>query len=107
MQETHQRPSLLVPLETDSELACYCFDAAVVAFGTTISNALQETVEVGVGKQKRREDKYTLKQLLDPAFHLPDPDGKRPVADGKALKAWAMGLQAQGLRGGVKVRQAG
>ena len=51
----------------------YCFDNAVTYFGSVIEGALTETVEQGMGNNKRSVAKYTLRQLLDPVFRLPRP----------------------------------
>lgn len=61
------RPSRL--LEIEDSLAAYCFDSAVSLLGTVIENALAERTE-GEGQSER---KYTIEQLLDPAFTLPRP----------------------------------
>jgi hypothetical protein len=42
-------------------------------FGMTIENALAETIKQGTGKDAKTVHKYTLTQLLDPAFFLPKP----------------------------------
>lgn len=63
------RPSRL--LEVEDSLAAYCFDSAVVTLGTIIENALLERDEVGEGSGKSSVPRYTLEQLLDPAFVLP------------------------------------
>jgi hypothetical protein len=51
-------------------LTAYQFDAAVVAFGTTIENALQEQIQVGAGKDKRWKQKYKLSDLLNDKFQF-------------------------------------
>lgn len=51
-------------------LTAYLFDSAVVAFGTAVENALQETIDVGTEDKPKREKKYTLKQLLTPGFTI-------------------------------------
>ena len=53
---------------------CYQLDSAVLHLGTVIENALQEREEVGIGKDKEWQNKYTLAQLLKPEFRLPYPD---------------------------------
>jgi hypothetical protein len=68
-------------------LAAYLLDSAVVALGTVIENALAETIEVGPPNKRERRRKYTLAQLLDPAFHLPEPE--RPQRGISAFKQWA------------------
>lgn len=52
--------------------AAYQFDNAVVWAGITIENAAQEMIKVGGEKEGRMELRYTMKQLLDPAFRLPN-----------------------------------
>ena len=66
----------------DDKLAAYCLDAAVTTFGTIMENALAERVNVGDTRNPRYEAAYTLTQLLDPAFHLPQPakSGQQPTA---------------------------
>lgn len=51
-------------------LTAYQFDRAVTTFGRILSNALQETVEVGAGNNKRRVAKYRLDDLLDERFQF-------------------------------------
>lgn len=67
----HRRPS--EDLQPVDALTAYLVDKAVLWFGATVEDALSERVEVGEGKDKRSEAKYTLEQLLDPAFRLPHP----------------------------------
>src|SRR5690242_6602437 len=54
----HRRPSL--DLELDDALIAWCLDKTVTWFGVTVENALLERVEVGSGKDKRSEAKYSL-----------------------------------------------
>lgn len=58
-------------------MAAYCLDGAVVAFGTIVENALMEVVEVGSGEHKGRRPRYTLSQILAPAFCLPRLEAER------------------------------
>lgn len=99
----HRRPS--DDLEVTDSIAAYCVDGAVLWFGLTIENALAETKEVGMGKDKRREQKYTLSQLLDPVFRLPRPQPapkpSTPTQDGFA----AMVALAKQPGSGVKLYQ--
>lgn len=76
----HRRPS--VDLELDDPLIALCTDRAVTWFGITVENALLERVDVGSGKDKRSEAKYSLEELLDPAFALsrPQPAAKKQPA---------------------------
>lgn len=86
LKMSHKRPSEVLQ-ETDT-IAAYCVDKAVLTFGIVVENALAETVEVGVGKDKRREAKYTLEQLLDNDFRLPRPivaKKRQPQQNGFAL----------------------
>lgn len=73
--KTYQRPPSL-DLMLDDALTAWCVDGAVLWFGITVENALQERIDVGVGKDKRSEAKYTLEELLDAAFTLPRPAPK-------------------------------
>lgn len=45
-------------------LTAYNLDAAVVAFGVTVENALQETFEIGAGDSKKTIRKYTIGEIL-------------------------------------------
>lgn len=63
-------PSEFIPGLVD-EWTCYQFDNAVLWFVNTIENALTERVEVGAGDSRKSIARYTLTQLLDPAFTLP------------------------------------
>lgn len=94
----HRTPSL--DLALDDALTAWCVDGTVLWFGITVENALQERVEVGSGKDKRHEGKYTLDDLLDPAFTLPKPQPKpkAPALSGIA----AMMALAQTPGSGVK-----
>lgn len=47
------------------------FDNAVTLVGTVIENAAQEMEQRGSDDKPRWEPKYTMEQLLDPAFRLP------------------------------------
>lgn len=58
-------------VKADASWETLQFDNAVVYVGMVIENALHEREEVGSGNNKRWKAKYTLKQLLDPAFRLP------------------------------------
>lgn len=61
-------PSQLLKITND--LAAYQVDDAVLFFGLTIKNALQERVK-GIGGLADDRQKYTLTQLLDDDFRLP------------------------------------
>lgn len=65
-KETCSRPSSLLCIR--DRLAAYQFDNAVIRFRIIMENALQETVEVGVGTSRRVVARYTLQELLDPDF---------------------------------------
>lgn len=58
----------------DDEWAAYQFDNAVVMVGTAIETAAQEMEKRGSDDEPRWEPKYTIRQLLDPAFRLPAHD---------------------------------
>ncbi len=60
----------------------YQFDAAVTAFGTILDNALMETVETGIGNDKRLVQKYRIDDLLDDKFQFVAVD---PLAALKGL----------------------
>lgn len=64
-----QRPSDLVRI-ADPWLAIQ-FDNAVVMTGIAIENAANEQIKTGTDKHPKWESKYTIGQLLDPAFRLP------------------------------------
>lgn len=66
---TSSRPSLLLCI--DDPLAAYLFDAAVVAFGTIVENALQETVEQGSGSNRRHVPRYRITDILQDGFTFP------------------------------------
>lgn len=59
----------------DDAYVAYQFDAAVSTFGIVIENALQETVEVGEGANKRTRAKYQLSELLDDGFQFKQESG--------------------------------
>ena len=69
-QALHCRPSQLLAI--DDALAAYCFDGAVTALGLVIETALGERVPA-LGAKGATVPRYTLAQLLDPAFTLPRP----------------------------------
>lgn len=77
---THQRPSDIVGIR--DRWAAYQLDSSVVLVGSTIENALQETVKTG----DKLSPRYTLTQLLDDDFRLPRA-GSVSAAD--ALKSLA------------------
>lgn len=56
----------------------YQLDAAVIMVGGAIEGALMESIKVGSDDAPRYESKYTLTQLLDPAFRLPVDDEEMP-----------------------------
>jgi hypothetical protein len=68
-QETHSRPSDLVCVE--DRLAAFLFDNAVITFGRTFENALEERVNLGSSAHPRWESKYELSDMLSDSFHLP------------------------------------
>lgn len=49
----------------------YQLDTAVVTLGQIIEGALQEMHNAGTEKEPQWEPRYTLGQLLDPAFRIP------------------------------------
>lgn len=69
--------------------AAYQLDCAVTFVGINIDNALQETTEIGTGKDMRHVPTYSLDQLLTPTFKLPRPKTalEREIAAVEKLKA--------------------
>lgn len=55
----------------DDRWAALQFDNAVTLVGAAIENAAQEMEQRGGDDKPRWEPKYTMAQLLDPAFRLP------------------------------------
>ena len=55
----------------DNALAAWMLDNAVLTFGTLVENMLHETEEVEVGDRKQSRPRYSISQLLDPAFVFP------------------------------------
>lgn len=95
----HRRPSDDLK-ETDS-IAAYCVDGAVLWFGVTIENALQERVNTGTKEKPKMEERYTLDQLLDPAFRLPRPlpqPRKAQQPNGLALLMALAGQPGSGVK---------
>ena len=95
----------LAPSEWGDSILAWCIDKTVLWFGITVENLLGETVEVGYGKDKRHDKKYTIEQLLDCDFKLPRlaPTPKvrpMPAQDGFAL---LLALAREGPRSGVKM----
>ncbi len=66
-----QLPSQI--LNEGDSLASWMLDTAVMWFGLTIENALQERVKVGMGANVEYNPKYTLARLLNQGFKLPPP----------------------------------
>ncbi len=60
-------------LHEDDPLSAWMLDSLVLTFGTIVENALLERDEIGSGASKTYQNRYTLTQLLDPAFKLPRP----------------------------------
>jgi hypothetical protein len=93
----HRRPSDDLDLNApDDDIAAWCLDDAVLWFGLTVENLLSETREVGSGKNKRREPKYTLAQVLDPTFHPPNPRAQKQ--SGLGLLLALAGQQGSGVK---------
>lgn len=107
METCHRRPSedLDDPSAPLDDIAKWCVDGCVLWFGLTAKNALAETKEVGVGKDKRREQKYTLSQLLDAGFRLPRPLPAPKAAPAQGGFAMLLALAKQGPSSGVKLYQ--
>lgn len=84
-------PSEIIdPEQRLDSLTRYLADNAVTFFGLTIENALAERVNKGSEKEPKWEDKYTLAQLLDPAFRLPRPPTAKQQRQQSGLKAMVM-----------------
>lgn len=99
---SHRRPS--DDLEETDTIAAYCVDETVLWFGFTIENALAERVNRGTQKAPRYEDRYTLSELLDPAFRLPRPAPQFKTKPQQKLSGFAAMLaMAQQPGGGVKM----
>lgn len=90
-------PSELIRVE--DSIAAWMLDTAVMWFGLTIENALQERVKVGMGANVEYRPKYTLARLLDERFRLPRP----PLEPEDSPNPWASLLSWVGKkRSGVK-----
>lgn len=97
----HKSPSEVIdPSYRLDDLTRYQVDNAVTHFGLTLENALNERVEVKVGKRTESRPKYTLPELLDDKFRLP-----RPQTDLQKRQQGAMNLlaMAQDPASGVKL----
>jgi hypothetical protein len=77
----HLLPSQV--LRENDPLAAWSLDNLVLTFGTIVENALLERDEIGSGQHKQSVSRYTLTQLLDPAFTLP-----RPVSETDELESY-------------------
>jgi len=99
-QQTHSRPSNLVNVQ--DKLAALLLDNAVVFFGTAMENALQERVNLGSPNHPHWEQKYSLSELLDSGFLLPEPEKpKKLIAGGRRNSgiAQVLALADQGTQG--------
>jgi hypothetical protein len=76
-------------LHEDDPLSAWMLDSLVLTFGTIVENALLERDEIGSGASKTYQNRYTLTQLLDPAFKLP-----RPQSEADKMEEWG---QVSGL----------
>lgn len=94
----HRRPS--EDLAVTDTIAAWCLDGAVLWFGITIENALSERVNKGTPKEPRYEARYTLMELLDPAFHLPRPQPEPRKVRSMASDGLASFLAMAGQPGG-------
>lgn len=93
----HRRPS--DDLEVEDSIAAYCLDGAVMWFGITIENALQERANTGTKEKPKMEERYTIDQLLDPAFRLPRPQPKpAQQPNGLALLMAMAGQPGSGVK---------
>jgi len=89
---TSQRPSQLLGIE--AEWTAYQFDSAVSLLGNVLEGASQEMEEVGTGKDRHMQRKYTMQQLLDPEFRLPREHGRSEEDPVAALKR----MRGQGVK---------
>lgn len=99
----HRRPS--EDLAEPDKLAAWCADNAVVTFGVIVENALQERRNTGTKDKPKWEPMYSLHQLLDSGFVLPEPPKPKrgdPLQQGFA-QLLAMAKQP---RSGVKLWKA-
>lgn len=80
------------PYRRWNDLAAYQFDQAVLFVGTVIENAANEREEVGPKDAREWRNKYTLAQLLDPAFRLPVKSPQQPVQGIKQIAAANPGI---------------
>lgn len=87
-QQTHSRPSELVGIR--NKLEAYLLDSCVVTFGIIIDNALHEREPIGPPDKHDWKPKYTLDQLLDNKFYL--PNSSRSTKAKSELPAFAGGL---------------
>jgi len=81
----HKLPSEV--LGERDPLAAWMFDCCCMYFGTMVENMLQERDKVGAGSQTEYVNRYSLSQLLDPAFVFPAP-AKEPEESG-----WGPGFE--------------
>jgi len=72
----------------DNALAAWMLDNAVLTFGTLVENMLHETVEVEVGERKQSKPRYSISQLLDPAFVFPRDDDAEEDGGGWDESSW-------------------
>ena len=68
-KETHSRPSELVCEE--NPLVAYLLDSAVVTFGRTVENHLEEMINNGSDVNPKWESKYKLYDILSKDFKFP------------------------------------
>lgn len=77
-------------LKISDPWAAFQLDGAVALFGTVIENAAAETITSGSKNNETTRPRYTIHQLLDPAFRLPRP--ALPGEQGDMLLAGVHGL---------------
>lgn len=56
------------------EWLAWQLDNATSLFGNKVEASLQEMEEIGAGKHKRMEPKYTIAQILSDKFRFPAPE---------------------------------
>lgn len=73
-----------------NDWAAYQFDQAVMYAGLTLEHASQEREEFGPENARESRDKYTMAQLLEPNFRLPQPGKMEGATRGIKEMAAAM-----------------
>jgi hypothetical protein len=82
--------------------AAYQLDNAVTFLAVAIQNALDERVNRGTERNPDRQPRYTLSQLLHPAFRLPLPPKPQPF---DAMGEFLQQLLSYSAQPGSGIRQ--